>query len=79
MRLMRSLGDHREARVPLYFRGVGIGPKAAFSYDELDVGDVFAESTHIYDLDIVNQAGSYICDATQSKTVLRIGGHRCLL
>ena len=30
-------------------QGIGIGPKAAFSYDELDVGDIFVESVHQYE------------------------------
>ena len=30
-------------------RGLGIGPKATFSYDELDVGNVFVESAHRYE------------------------------
>jgi hypothetical protein len=36
---------------------LGIGPKAAFSYDEMDVGDIFVESMHKYEVEIVNQVG----------------------
>ena len=36
----------REARLPLQLRGTGIGPKAVFSYDVIDIGDVFVTSTH---------------------------------
>eukprot|EP00397_Hematodinium_sp_SG-2012_P000030 GEMP01000030.1.p1 GENE.GEMP01000030.1~~GEMP01000030.1.p1 ORF type:complete len:4608 (+),score=1069.56 GEMP01000030.1:10-13833(+) len=42
-------------RVPIVLKGRGIGPKAAFSYDELDVGDVFVESAHHYEVDLLNQ------------------------
>jgi hydrocephalus-inducing protein len=42
-------------RVPLLLKGQGIGPKAAFSYDELDVGDIFVESMHRYEVDLLNQ------------------------
>lgn len=42
-------------RMPLLLKGQGIGPKAAFSYDELDVGDVFVESVHQYQVDLINQ------------------------
>lgn len=39
----------RAERLPLLLKGTGIGPKAAFSYDELDVGDIFVESVHQYE------------------------------
>ncbi|CAE7894602.1 Hydin [Symbiodinium microadriaticum] len=39
----------RAERLPLLLKGIGIGPKAAFSYDELDVGDIFVESVHQYE------------------------------
>jgi hydrocephalus-inducing protein len=42
-------------RMPLLLNGQGIGPKAAFSYDELDAGDVFVESQHQYHVDLINQ------------------------
>ncbi|CAE8612898.1 unnamed protein product [Polarella glacialis] len=45
----------REDRLPLLLKGQGIGPKAAFSYDELDVGDIFVESVHNYEVDLINQ------------------------
>ena len=45
----------REARLPLQFRGTGIGPKAAFSFDVLDIGDVFVGSVHKYELKLENR------------------------
>ncbi len=42
-------------RIPIKLTGHGIGPKAAFSYDEMDVGDLFVESIHRYEVDILNQ------------------------
>ncbi|CAE7461731.1 HYDIN [Symbiodinium sp. CCMP2592] len=45
----------RAERLPLLLKGIGIGPKAAFSYDELDVGDIFVESVHQYEVNLINQ------------------------
>lgn len=45
----------RAERLPLLLKGTGIGPKAAFSYDELDVGDIFVESVHQYEVNLINQ------------------------
>jgi hydrocephalus-inducing protein len=42
-------------RAVLNLRGVGIGPKAMFSYDMLDIGDVFLGSKHSYKLSLQNQ------------------------
>jgi hypothetical protein len=35
-------------RVPLLLRGPGLGPKAVFSFDILDIGDTFINSVHQY-------------------------------
>ena len=43
----------REARLPLQLRGTGIGPKAVFSYDVIDIGDVFVSSSHRCDAVVV--------------------------
>ena len=45
----------QQERIPIKLTGHGIGPKAAFSFDEMDVGDIFVESMHRYEVDIVNQ------------------------
>lgn len=45
----------RELRLPLQLRGVGIGPKAVFSSDIVDIGDVFVTSTHSYELVLTNK------------------------
>eukprot|EP00930_Biecheleria_cincta_P015308 TRINITY_DN12810_c0_g1_i1.p1 TRINITY_DN12810_c0_g1~~TRINITY_DN12810_c0_g1_i1.p1 ORF type:complete len:5041 (+),score=1000.88 TRINITY_DN12810_c0_g1_i1:126-15248(+) len=45
----------QEERAPLEIKGLGIGPKATFSYDELDVGNVFVESAHRYEVQLLNQ------------------------
>ena len=45
----------RERRLPLELRGQGIGPKAIFAYDVLDVGDVYITSTHRYELQLLNR------------------------
>ncbi|KAF4667893.1 hypothetical protein FOL47_003343 [Perkinsus chesapeaki] len=42
-------------RIPITLNGVGIGPKAAFSYDDLDVGQVYVESEHQYEVTLYNQ------------------------
>lgn len=45
----------QQERSPLVLRGLGIGPKATFSYNELDVGNVFVESHHRYEVQLINQ------------------------
>ena len=45
----------QEQRIPIKLVGVGVGPKAAFSYEEMDIGDIFVESLHRYEVDILNQ------------------------
>eukprot|EP01135_Chromosphaera_perkinsii_P007876 Nk52_evm68s1020 gene=Nk52_evmTU68s1020 len=44
----------RESRLPLTIKSKGIGPKARFSYDVFDIGDVFLNSTHIYEAVLEN-------------------------
>jgi hydrocephalus-inducing protein len=38
----------RETRLPLCLKGEGVGPRARFSYDVLDVEDVFVNTLHRY-------------------------------
>ena len=38
----------RSARVPVLLRGPGLGPRAIFSFEALDVGDVFINAVHKY-------------------------------
>ncbi|XP_076808093.1 hydrocephalus-inducing protein homolog isoform X2 [Clavelina lepadiformis] len=45
----------RESRLPLKIRGDGLGPKLVFSFDSLDIGNVFASSTHNYEVILVNK------------------------
>ena len=45
----------RSERLPLQLYGAGIGPKAAFNYDIMDVGDVFVSSVHYYSLTMINK------------------------
>jgi len=45
----------RDERLPLWLTGVGIGPKGVLSYDVLDIGDVFVNSEHHYELGIANK------------------------
>lgn len=40
----------RAERLPIAFRGVGKGPQVLFSYDNLDVGDVFVNSVRQYEV-----------------------------
>jgi len=44
----------REDRLSLQLLGTGIGPKAALSYDVLDIGDVFVNSVHKYEITLQN-------------------------
>eukprot|EP00906_Rhabdomonas_costata_P023126 RCo033281 len=45
----------RAARLPLHLSGVGAGPQCCFSYDALDVGDVFINSPHLYEVMLENR------------------------
>ena len=45
----------RAKRLPLYISGQGIGPKAVFSYDVLDVGDTYVNTLHQYEVEIHNR------------------------
>ena len=36
----------REARLPLQLQGQGLGPKATWLYESLDIGDVYVNSEH---------------------------------
>ena len=40
----------RESRLPLRIRGDGIGPQVHFSLDTLDIGSVFINSQHSYEV-----------------------------
>lgn len=40
----------RESRLPLRVRGEGIGPLVQFSFDKLDIGSVFVNSEHSYEV-----------------------------
>eukprot|EP00937_MAST-01D_sp_MAST-1D-sp2_P000047 g47.t1 len=44
----------RDTRLPLQLLGKGIGPKAALSFDVLDIGDVFVNSVHKYEITLEN-------------------------
>ena len=52
-------------------QGIGIGPKAAFSYDELDVGDIFVESVHQYEAQGIWMGMSLPCHMYPSKAETR--------
>ena len=45
----------RESRLPLRIRGDGIGPKVQFSYDTMDMGNIFVNSTHTYEVILANK------------------------
>ena len=51
----------RETCLPLKMQATGIGPQAAFSYDVLDIGDVFVNSVHTYNLTLENH-GDIVAD-----------------
>ena len=44
----------RESRLPLMMQGVGLGPKGTWLYDTLDIGDVFVNSRHRYEVVLDN-------------------------
>ncbi|KAI8854495.1 hypothetical protein BC829DRAFT_439199 [Chytridium lagenaria] len=45
----------RECRLPLTLKGDGIGPKARFSYDVLDIDEVFINTLHQYEVFLENR------------------------
>lgn len=45
----------RESRLPLKIRGEGIGPCCVFSFDTLDIQNVFVNSAHAYEVVIENK------------------------
>ena len=45
----------REARLPLRIQGEGIGPNVQFSFDQLDMGNIYVFSTHVYEIILANK------------------------
>ncbi|CAH3179307.1 unnamed protein product, partial [Porites evermanni] len=45
----------RESRLPLRIRGDGVGPRVHFSLDTLDIGNVFINSQHSYEVILCNK------------------------
>ena len=45
----------RESRLPLHIKGCGMGPNIQFSYDTLDMGNIFVFSTHTYEVVLANK------------------------
>ena len=58
----------RAERLPLALKGQGVGPKCHFSYDALDLGDVFISSIHRYELMLQNR-GSIEARFSLNQTV----------
>ena len=47
--------EGREDRLPLLLKGHAVGPIAVFTYDALEVGDVFIGAVHQYEVELVNR------------------------
>ena len=47
--------EGRESRLPLQLKGEAIGPKARFSYDLLDLENLFINTTHKYEVILENR------------------------
>ena len=45
----------RETRLPLKIKGEGLGPKCRFSFDTLDIQNVFVNSAHAYEVILENK------------------------
>lgn len=45
----------RQERLPIVYKGKGLGPQAVFSYDVLDVGDTFINTLHQYEVELQNR------------------------
>ena len=43
----------RETRLPLRIKGEGLGPKLQFSFDSLNIENVFVNSSHAYEVSYV--------------------------
>lgn len=46
--------EGRETRLPLQLRGEARGPKARFSYDVLDIGEIYVNTPHRYEITVEN-------------------------
>ena len=57
----------RESRLPLKIRGEGVGPRLQFSFDTLDIQNVFVNSAHAYEVCVRNQ--KFIQGATLSPSL----------
>ncbi|XP_057292027.1 hydrocephalus-inducing protein-like [Hydractinia symbiolongicarpus] len=82
----------RENRLPLRLRGDGIGPNIQFSFDTLDVENVFVRSQHSYEVVIANKGDidavfSYVPSNTlfgqqfsfsPSQGIVRAGDHQAV-
>ena len=62
----------RHERLPLQLTGQGIGPHASLSFDVLDIGDVFINAEHFYDLSIRNK-GDIPAQWTFMSSLTRFG------
>ncbi|XP_069073573.1 hydrocephalus-inducing protein homolog [Pleurodeles waltl] len=45
----------RETRLPLRIKGEGMGPQLRFNFDQLDIGKVFVNSLHSYEVILTNK------------------------
>ena len=45
----------RESRLPVKIQGEGLGAKCTFSYDTLDIENVFVNSAHAYEVFLENK------------------------
>lgn len=60
----------RESRLPLHVTGKGMGPRVQLSFDEIDLGNVFINSTHIYEVVLANKGDiDAIFNVSSNKSV----------
>ena len=45
----------RQSRLPLRIKGEGAGPKVEFSFEVLDMGNIFIGSRHVYEIIMANK------------------------
>ena len=50
----------RASRLPIQLHGTGLGPKAVFSYDLLDIGEAFINTPHKYEVELMNRAAPWL-------------------
>jgi hydrocephalus-inducing protein len=63
--------EGRSERLPCNLTGKGLGPRAVFSYDVLDVADVYINTPHTYELELLNRCALCPCQLVEEGSLLK--------